>query len=67
MSRMGARAICQEMKNVRITFKIFEGSEQKTRIVAGGHVTEIPASITYSSVVSRDSIASLPLLWHSMA
>jgi hypothetical protein len=30
--------------------------ERKARFVAGGHTTEVPASITYSSVVSRDSV-----------
>ena len=25
-------------------------------MVAGGHITEAPASLTYSSVVSRDSV-----------
>ena len=29
---------------------------RKARLVAGGHVTEPPASITYASVVSRDSV-----------
>jgi Reverse transcriptase (RNA-dependent DNA polymerase) len=29
---------------------------RKARMVAGGHVTEPPASITYASVVARDSI-----------
>lgn len=29
---------------------------RKARFVAGGHTTETPASITYSSVVSRDSV-----------
>ena len=29
---------------------------QKCRFVAGGHTTEAPASLTYSSVVSRDSV-----------
>jgi hypothetical protein len=28
----------------------------KARFVAGGHMTDPPASLTYSSVVSRDSI-----------
>ena len=28
----------------------------KARYVAGGHTTDTPSSITYSSVVSRDSI-----------
>ena len=29
---------------------------RKAHFVAGGHMTEAPASITYSSVVSRDSV-----------
>ncbi len=29
---------------------------RKARFLAGGHLTEPPASITYSSVVSRDSV-----------
>jgi hypothetical protein len=29
---------------------------RKARLVAGGHTTETPASITYSSVVSRESV-----------
>jgi hypothetical protein len=28
----------------------------KARFVAGGHVTHLPCSITYASVVSRDSV-----------
>ena len=30
--------------------------DQKCRFVSGGHTTEAPASMTYSSVVSRDSV-----------
>ena len=29
---------------------------RKARMVAGGHMTDAPSSITYSSVVSRDSV-----------
>jgi len=29
---------------------------RKARFVAGGHMTETPASLTYSSVVSRESV-----------
>jgi len=29
---------------------------QKARFVAGGHMTDPPAEITFSSVVSRDSV-----------
>lgn len=32
---------------------------RKARYVAGGHLTEVPASQTYSSVVSRDSVRIL--------
>ena len=74
-------AICQEMKNVRIAFEIFDGNKEdippgyqlvdchmifdikmgenfrrKARMVAGGHQTSTPSTITYSSVVSRDSV-----------
>jgi hypothetical protein len=33
-----------------------DGLQRKARLVAGGHTTETPASITYSSVVTRDSV-----------
>lgn len=33
-----------------------EGLIRKARFVAGGHMTDAPESITYSSVVSRDSV-----------
>ena len=33
-----------------------ENFRRKARLVAGGHMTEAPAMITYSSVVSRDSV-----------
>lgn len=29
---------------------------RKARLVAGGHMTDTPSSVTYSSVVSRDSV-----------
>jgi hypothetical protein len=35
---------------------IRNGLTRKARFVAGGHLTEPPASVTYSSVVSRDSV-----------
>ena len=74
-------AILEEMKNVRVAFEEFDGTEKdippgytyvrchlifdvkmgenfrrKARMVAGGHMTDTPPSITYSSVVSRDSV-----------
>ena len=36
--------------------KLGENFRRKARLVAGGHTTETPSSITYSSVVSRDSV-----------
>ena len=36
--------------------KMGESFQEKARMVAGGHVTDVPSSITYSSVVSRDSV-----------
>lgn len=36
--------------------KLGENFWRKARLVAGGHMTEVPSSITYSSVVSRDSV-----------
>ena len=36
--------------------KMGENFRRKARFVAGGHKTKPPASITYSSVVSRDSV-----------
>ena len=36
--------------------KMGENFRRKARMVAGGHVTEVPSTLTYSSVVSRDSV-----------
>ena len=36
--------------------KIGENFRRKGRFVAGGHTTDAPATLTYSSVVSRDSV-----------
>ena len=36
--------------------KLGENFRRKARLVAGGHMTGVPSSITYSSVVSRDSV-----------
>jgi hypothetical protein len=33
-----------------------ENFQRKARLVAGGHTTEMPASITYASVVSREFV-----------
>ena len=36
--------------------KMGENFRRKARFVAGGHTTEVPSSLTYASVVSRDSV-----------
>lgn len=36
--------------------KLAENFRRKARLVAGGHVTEVSPSISYSSVVSRESV-----------
>jgi hypothetical protein len=38
---------------------------QKARLVAGGHLTKAPATITYASVVSRETVR-LPLTFVSL-
>jgi Reverse transcriptase (RNA-dependent DNA polymerase) len=45
----------QEIK-CHIIFDVKMDFSRKARFVAGGHMTVTPASITYSSVVSRDSV-----------
>lgn len=44
--------------NCHIVFdiKMGENFRRKARMVAGGHMTETPSTLTYSSVVSRDSV-----------
>ena len=36
--------------------KLGENFSRKARLVGGGHTTTAPSSITFSSVVSRDSV-----------
>ena len=36
--------------------KMGENFRRKARLVAGGHTTDVPSTMTYSSVVSRDSV-----------
>ena len=42
--------------------KMSENFRRKARMVAGGHMTETPPTLTYSSVVSRDSIRILLMI-----
>ena len=47
----------QEVKCHMISdIKMGENFRRKAQMVAGGNTTEAPSSITYSSVVSRDSV-----------
>lgn len=48
--------------NCHMIFDIKMDFTRKARFVAGGHTTETPASITYSSVVSRDSVRLMLML-----
>jgi len=42
--------------------KLSENFCRKARLVADGHKTETPSSVTYSSVVSRDSVRIMLLI-----
>ena len=42
--------------------KLGENFRRKARLVAGGHTTDPPSSLTYSSVVARDSVRILLLI-----
>ena len=42
--------------------KMGENFRRKARFVAGGHMTETPSTLTYSSVVSRDSVRIILLV-----
>ena len=48
----------QEFQEIpcHIIFNITMDFTRKARFVAGGHMTEMPCSVTYSSIVSRDSV-----------
>ena len=47
----------QEIKcHMIFDIKLGEKFRRKARLVGGGHTTTAPASITYSSVVSKDSV-----------
>ena len=45
-----------------INVKLSENLRRKARFVADGHLVDTPASITYSTVVSRDSVRILILV-----
>ena len=48
---------CQQIKcHMIFDVKMGENFRRKARFVAGGHTTETLSTLTYSSVVSRDSV-----------
>ena len=53
----------QEIK-CHLIFDIKMDFTRKARFVAGGHMTDPPASMTYSSVVSREMVRIDLLLQH---
>ena len=57
-ARRGKKLIGYQEIGCHIIFDIKMDGDftRKARLVAGGHTTETPASITYSSVVSRESV-----------
>ena len=46
----------QEIRCHLVFYVKMEDFQRKARLVAGGHMTETPASVTYASVVSRESV-----------
>ena len=54
--RAGRQLIGYTEITCHMVFDIKMDLTRKARLVAGGHMTDAPASLTYSSVVSRDSI-----------
>ena len=44
-----------------LNVKLYENFRRKARFIADGHLVETPASIMYSTEVSRDSVRSLTL------
>ena len=54
--RAGRQLVGYTEIKCHMVFDVKMDLTRKARLVAGGHMTEAPASLTYSSVVSRDSI-----------
>lgn len=42
--------------NCRLIFDVKHDGQRKSRYVAGSHLTDLPYSLTFASVVSRDSV-----------
>ena len=54
--RAGRQLIGHTEITCHMVFDVKMDLTRKARLVAGGHLTDAPSSLTYSSVVSRDSI-----------
>jgi hypothetical protein len=54
---IGYKKICLHM-----VFDIKMDFARKARLVAGGHLTEVPSNLTYSSMVSRESVQIMLLI-----
>ena len=56
--KYGYRApICHKQINFHLIYDVnMEDFRRKARLVAGGHMTETPKCMTYSSVVGRDTV-----------
>ena len=48
--------------NCHLIFDVKFSLDRKARYVAGGHTTDVPASMTYANVVSRDSVPIMFLI-----
>ena len=53
---------CFQYISCHLIFDVKLDGTRKARFVAGGHLTDTPSLITYSTVVSRDSIRILLLM-----
>jgi hypothetical protein len=53
---LGPAPIAHKKIKCHMIFDIMMGFTQKSRFVAGDHLTDPPASITYLSVVARDAV-----------
>jgi hypothetical protein len=48
--------------SLHMVFDIKMDFTRKARLVAGGHLTDVPASMTYSSIISHESVRIMFLI-----
>ena len=63
LDNLAAPPVGRKRINCHITFDVKMDLTHKSRFVAGGHMIDPPTSMTYASVVSRDSDRIVFLLW----